>query len=109
MADTTKPAYMVVALEVKDHQDYLNRYAAKVLEQFEKIGAEVLAASAAATVVEGEWRGNWTVIVKFPSMAVATQWYNAAYYQPLKQLRINELTCGGTAIFVEAFDMSVFS
>ena len=37
-------------------------------------------------------------------MAVAEAWYNSPEYQPMKDLRINELTEGGSAVFVEGFD-----
>ena len=99
---------MVVQLDVKDPKEYRERYAISVVEMFQKIGAETVAAAAAPTVLEGEWKGNWTVIIRFPSMEVATDWYNSAAYQPLKNLRIRELTNGGSAVFVEGFDLSVW-
>jgi uncharacterized protein (DUF1330 family) len=64
----------------------------------------VVALSPAPKVLEGIWGGNWTVVIRFPSMAVAEAWYNSPEYQPLKDLRINELTEGGALVFVEGFD-----
>jgi len=104
MNDTTTPAYMVVQLTVKNREEYLRRYAKSVVAMLEKIGAQVVAVSPAPKVLEGSWGGNWTVVIRFPSMSVAEAWYNSPEYQPLKELRINELTEGGSAVFVEGFD-----
>ena len=104
MSEATLPAYLVVCLNVKNHEEYMQRYAMSVVAMFEKIGAEVVAVSPAPKVLEGEWSGNWTVVIRFPSMATAEEWYNSPEYQPLKELRINELTDGGSAVFVEGFD-----
>jgi uncharacterized protein (DUF1330 family) len=100
------PAYLVVQLNVKNHQEYLQRYAMSVLPMFKKHGAKVIAASA-PKVLEGEWEGNWSALVKFPSMSAAQEWYNSPEYQPLKELRINELTMGGSSALVEGFNPPV--
>ena len=71
---------------------------------FDDVGAQVLAVSPAPKVLEGEWGGNWTVVIRFPNKAVAEEWYNSAEYQPLKELRMNELTEGGSVVLVEGFD-----
>jgi uncharacterized protein (DUF1330 family) len=104
MTGTTESVYMVVQLDVKNHERYIQRYAIPVIEQLRKAGVEVLAVSAAPKVLEGTWSGNWTVILRFPSMAVAESWYGSEEYQPLKSLRISELTDGGSVILVDAFD-----
>ena len=108
MTDKPIPAYLIAQLDVKDHKEYRERYGISVVEMLQKIGAEPLAAAAAPTVLEGEWKGNWTVVIRFPSMQAATDWYNSAEYQPLKNLRIGELTTGGSAVFVEGFDLSAW-
>jgi uncharacterized protein (DUF1330 family) len=104
MTNTTEPVYMVVQLDVKNHETYAQRYAIPVIEQLQKHGVEVLAVSAVPKVLEGSWSGNWTVVLRFPSMAVAESWYGSEEYQPLKSLRIKELTDGGSVILVDAFD-----
>jgi len=96
-------AYLLVQLNVKDHQQYLQRYAMSVLPMFKKFGAEVIAASA-PKVLEGEWEGNWSAVVKFPNMSVAEEWYNSPEYQPLKELRKLELTVGGSSALLEGFN-----
>lgn len=104
MNEATIPVYMVACLNVKNQDEYVQRYGMSVVAIFEKIGAEVVAVSPTPKVMEGEWGGNWTVIIRFPSMAIAEAWYESAEYQPLKELRINELTEGGSLVFVDGFD-----
>ena len=108
MSNAPAPAYLLVQLNVKNHEEYMQRYGKFVVAMFEKIGAHVVALSPAPKVVEGSWGGNWTVVIRFPSMAVAEAWYHSPEYQPLKDLRINELTEGGAAVFVEGFNPAAF-
>jgi len=104
MNQATVPAYMIVRLNVRNHDDYMARYGTHVTAIFANIGAEVVALSTSPKVLEGEWEGNWTVVIRFPSMTAAEAWYDSSDYQPLKDLRIAELTNGGSAVFVEGFD-----
>ncbi len=101
-------AYMIATLDIKNQQEYMQRYAISVLPMFKKFGGEVIAASP-AKVLEGTWEGNWTAIVKFPSISAAEEWYNSPEYQPLKQLRKNELTVSGSSALIEAFNPPVRS
>ena len=104
MTTPTESVYMVVQLNVKNHEKYIQRYASPVIAQLHKHGVEVLAVDAAPKVLEGTWSGNWTVVLRFPSKAVAESWYGSQEYRPLKSLRMNELTTGGSVILVDAFD-----
>lgn len=107
MNNKALPAYMIARLNVKDHEDYMNRYAMPVLGQFEAAGAEILVASPQPEVLEGEWKSNWTVVVRFPSVEAARKLYHSEEYAPFRSLRINELTGEGSALIVEGFDPSV--
>ena len=104
MNDKTLPTYLLAKLNVKDPEDYMNRYGMPVLAQLEAAGAEVLAASPQPNVVEGEWDSNWTVLIRFPNMGSAMNFYNSDEYAPFLSLRKNELTHDGTALFIEGFD-----
>ena len=83
-----KPAYLVVQLKIRNRDECIQRYGLPVLAMFEDIGAEILAVSPDPVVLDGEWAGNWTVVIRFPSMQVAEDWYQSPEYQPLKELRI---------------------
>lgn len=105
MSELNKPVYLVAHLAVKDLDDFLQRYGVGVLSQLQEAGAEILAASQ-PVLLEGDLDVNRTVLIKFPNADIANDWYTSEEYQPLKDLRINELTTSGSAVFVEGFGLS---
>ena len=58
----------------------------------QKFGGDMIAGTATPKVLEGEWDGNWAAVLRFPGMEMAEAWYNSDEYQPLRDLRVNELT-----------------
>ena len=104
MSELTPPAYLMAQIEIKDPADYIARYGMPAMSVLQQHGAEVLVAAPAPQVKEGSWPGNWTVLIRFPSMTAAREFYDAQAYAPLKALRINELTTSGNLILVEGFD-----
>ena len=96
-------AYVLVHIEVEDFDRYFAEYIPGVVELFGKHGAQVLVATGEPDTIEGELSGNWHVVVEFPSMDAAKAWYTDADYLPLRDLRMNELTAGGSLSFVPAF------
>lgn len=61
----------------------------------------MIAGTPATNVLEGEWDRSWAAILRFPSMEMAQTWYNSSDYQPLKEVRINELTDSGQVLLIE--------
>lgn len=108
-ADISKPVYFIALLQVLDIETYRREYGRKVLQQLVAAGAKVLVASPGPTVLEGEWTPTWTVVIEFPDRAAALRWYRSEEYAPLKRLRLEELTSGGTAALFDAFESSVAS
>jgi uncharacterized protein (DUF1330 family) len=104
MSNATLPAYLIAVLERTDHDAYMQRYATPVIAQLAEAGAELLAVTPTPAVLEGEWPGNWTVLIRFPSLAAAEAWYNSPAYAPYKALRMNELTRSGSVVMTEGFD-----
>lgn len=104
MTTETKPAYLLIQIVLKDFNAYMERYVQHVMPQLTDAGAEILVATADADVIEGTWPANWTVVIRFPGMEAAKNWYNSPAYEPLKALRRNELSDGGNAVFVDSFD-----
>ena len=105
MSDMEKSVYLVAHLAVKDLDDFIQRYGVGVLTQFQEVGAEIIAASE-PQLLEGNEDVNRTVIIRFPNAGIANKWYFSEEYQQLKDIRVNELTTSGSAVFVEAFDPS---
>jgi uncharacterized protein (DUF1330 family) len=100
-AINTKPAYFMVQVKAKSLEDLSVRYAQAAIASLMKLGGQMIAGTPAPTVLEGHWDGSWAAILRFPSMEMATTWYNSDEYQPLKELRINELTEGGQILLIE--------
>ena len=101
--DTSNPVYFIALLRVPDIETYRREYGRKVLPLLAAIGAKVLVGSTGPTLLEGEWESTWTVLIQFPDRASAMRWYESEEYAPLKKLRLEELTTGGTAVLFEAY------
>jgi uncharacterized protein (DUF1330 family) len=100
-ATNAKPAYFMVQVKAKSLEELSVRYAQAAIASLMKLGGQMIAGTPSPTVLEGEWDGSWAAILRFPSLELAQAWYNSAEYQPLKELRINELTDGGQILLVE--------
>ena len=98
---TTKPAYLLVQVKAKNLEALVQRYAPGAMQSLAQFGGEMIAGTPAPNVLEGKWEGNWAAVLRFPSMKMAEEWYNSPEYQPLKELRINELTDGGQVLLIE--------
>ncbi|HMO80191.1 MAG TPA: DUF1330 domain-containing protein [Pyrinomonadaceae bacterium] len=108
MSSSDRPVYLVAQLAVKDLDDFMQRYVFGVSGQMQKAGAEVLAA-APPQILEGDQDVNRTVLIRFPSLEIATNWYESEEYLPFRELRKTELTTSGAVQFVEEFDPSAFA
>ena len=97
----TKPAYFTVQIKTKDLDELSKRYAHAAINSLMQFGGEMIAGTPSPMVLEGEWDGSWVAILRFPSMEMAQTWYTSADYQPLKDLRINELTDDGQILLIE--------
>ncbi len=92
--------YVVVLLEVKDHDRYVE-YARRATEIEARHGGRPLVAGDACEVVEGAWPADRIVILEFPSMDHARAWYVDPDYQELIERR-HEAT-SSRILFVEEF------
>ena len=101
MAD---PVYMIGTIDVKDYQTYGEQYGMPVGAMFAEVGAEIVVASAEADVLEGDWPGNWTVVVKVPSAEVARALYDSDKYAPFKKARQESLARETTLAIFPAFN-----
>lgn len=78
------PAYVISEVEVRDRaaMDAYRTLAAATIAQY---GGRYLVRGGAAEVVEGGPPPKTIIIVEFPSMARAREWYaSAEYAEPLK-------------------------
>jgi len=101
MSEETKPAYGLVQINIINQAEFMERYAQHVFPILEKWGIEMIAGSDTPVTKEGSFEGNWSAVLRFPSMAVAEEWYNSDDYAPYKNIRLNELTNSGSLVFVQ--------
>jgi uncharacterized protein (DUF1330 family) len=101
--ETPRPAYFIALLRVPDVGTYRREYGRKVLSQVAAAGATLLVASPSPTVLEGDWESTWTAVIQFPDRAAALRWYQSQEYAPLKKLRLEELTTGGTVALFDGY------
>jgi uncharacterized protein (DUF1330 family) len=78
--------YVVALVTIKDRARY-SAYEQRFREVLTPFQGEILAVEDAARILEGHWPAPRTVILRFPSEALASQWYHSEPYQQLIHLR----------------------
>lgn len=80
------PAYVIVNINVTDpirYEDY-KELAAPTVTAF---GGRYIVRGGAAEVLEGGWTPRRVVLLEFPSLARAREWWSSPEYAPMKKLR----------------------
>ena len=80
------PAYVVVQVKVEDAVRY-EAYKKMVPPSIAKYGGRYLVRGAAVETLEGTWRPSRLVILEFPSLERAKQWWACEEYAEAKALR----------------------
>ena len=78
--------YVVGFITIEDaagYEEYAERDPAIVFEH----GGEYLARGGRSEVLEGRIPGTRTVIIRFPSLEAARDWYRSAAYSEIKPIR----------------------
>jgi uncharacterized protein (DUF1330 family) len=78
--------YVIAIVEVTNAEGY-RRYSEQVPATIAKYGGRYLVRGGKTDVREGEWPGPRTVILEFPSLARALEWYESPEYKPLRPIR----------------------
>ena len=104
MVALPKPAFIMVQMKVKSLEDLNQRYAPFVFPILQRYEGQMIAGTATPLVKEGDWDGNWSAILRFPTMEAAQNWYDAEEYQPFKKLRMEEMQVEvGRVVILEGF------
>lgn len=82
------PVYIIATITVNDWESFNADYAPAAVGGIFAAGGELLVATPEATVVEGSYDHNWTVVVRFPSQEAATGFYESADYQAVLPVRL---------------------
>lgn len=87
--------------EIKD-EEKMEQYRSRVFDTVKQYRGHYLAIGGDTQSVEGQWKPTLPVIIEFPSVAQARQWYNSEEYAELKKMRL-EATVGDMVI-IEGFE-----
>lgn len=77
----------------------LEEYKVRVAPIVERYGGKYLVVGGTHKVVEGEWPLIYPVMIEFPSLDKALEWYNSEEYAELKALR--QSASSANAVFIE--------
>lgn len=84
--------YTITRITVTDREKY-REYARGAFPTMEKHGCEVLVDEKEPILLEGEWAGQRTIILKWPSRQAALDWYNSPEYQEIIGTRHEGADC----------------
>lgn len=92
-------AYVISEVDVHD-EDLADRYRAMAQNSIAEYGGRYVVRGASPEVLEGDWPSSWrVVIVEFPSLARAHEWYASPQYA--EALRISRTALERRLLFVE--------
>lgn len=80
------PAYVLAEVQVTNPEGYKG-YTAVVGESIQKYGGRFLVRGGAAHPLEGEWPQQRRVVIEFPSVEAARNWWDSPEYATAKELR----------------------
>ena len=92
------PAYVIAHIDVKDpvrYEDYKKMSPVSI----EKFGGRFIARGGKTESLEGTWQPKRLVLLEFPSVERAREWWASEEYAPAKALR--QATSTGDMIIVE--------
>ena len=80
-------AFVIVEIEVRDPEAYEN-YKSLVPASVEAYGGRFIARGGATESLEGEWAPERVVVLEFPSLERARQWWASPEYSDAKAIRM---------------------
>jgi uncharacterized protein (DUF1330 family) len=89
--------YAIFTLDVRD-QARLFEYIEAAMPSILDAGGNVIVAGGPEQVLEGEWHGNRTAILEFPTVEAAQLWYGCAEYQSVIGIRHEAAESNGMII-----------
>ncbi len=89
---TSEPAqsrkgYVIAVDGITDRDRYMNEYFPVAAETTAAHDGEALVISSEPTVLDGEWGHDLTVVLEFPSVQAAKEWYADDALQGVQQIR----------------------
>ena len=78
--------YIVANIEITDPAEY-QRYAQQTAGTLEPYGGKFLVRGGQPETLEGNWQTKRIVIIEFPSVEQAKNWYDSPEYSAIKGIR----------------------
>lgn len=94
-------AYVIANVTVKDPVRYED-YRRLVSPTLAKYGGRFIARGGKVEVLEGDWQPNRLVLLEFPSVDAAREWWNSPEYTEAKLIR--QATSEGTLLILEGVE-----
>ncbi|MDL1872872.1 DUF1330 domain-containing protein [Deltaproteobacteria bacterium PRO3] len=69
----------------------LEEYKSRVAPVVEKYGGRYVVLGGKVELMEGQWRPTFPVMIEFPNLDRARQWYFSDEYRELKELRLSAM------------------
>ena len=91
-------AYAILQINITNQENY-KEYLNQVTTVVKKHQGDYIVRGGKSEVVLGKWDYQRTVVVRFPSYDLATQWYKSEEYAPIKKIR--EENSKGNCIIIE--------
>lgn len=91
-------AYVIAMVDIKDPVRY-EGYRAMVLPTITAYGGRFIARGGRTDVLEGAWAPRRVVIIEFPTLARAKEWWSSPEYSEARAIR--QATSEGTLIAIE--------
>ena len=82
--------YIIAQINVKNDENY-KEYLKNVTTIANKYGGEYIIRAGNFEIMEGKWEYKRNVVIKFPSIQKAREFYDSVEYQPIKKIRIDNL------------------
>jgi uncharacterized protein (DUF1330 family) len=80
------PGYVVLNIEVKDPAVY-ERYKELSTRALARFGGRFLVRGGACETLEGSWRPKRFVLLEFPTVERAREWWSSEEYRPAREIR----------------------
>ena len=79
-------AYLIVETDITDPSKY-EEYRKRAPASIAKYGGKYLVRGGSLAVLEGDWKPSRLVMVEFPTLKAAQEWYRSPEYTEAKQFR----------------------
>jgi uncharacterized protein (DUF1330 family) len=81
------PAFVIVEIELRDPEAY-ETYKSLVPASVDAFGGRFVARGGATETLEGDWAPERIVVLEFPSLERAKQWWDSPEYRDAKAIRM---------------------